>query len=125
MEADVLGRHGAHQLHGHVHQPEADGAAPDRSRHAPSSRYSGGSSLTTARGSLSSRRPLNEGCRRVPSRVHSLNSTSPTSLGSMNVGFLSRGVCVSKGLSGRSSGFISLRSSSSSLSVKPVPTWPA
>ena len=33
VEADVLGRHRAVELHRHVHQPEADGPGPHRSSH--------------------------------------------------------------------------------------------
>ena len=36
VEADGLLRNGAVELHGHVHEPEADGASPDRSSHVPS-----------------------------------------------------------------------------------------
>ena len=40
-----------------------------------------GCSRTTSRARLSSRRPSNDGWRSVPSRVHSVNVTSPTSSG--------------------------------------------
>jgi hypothetical protein len=48
---------------------------------AVSSATCAGFSRTTSRGRLSSRNPWNDGCRNVPSRVHSVNDTSPTSCG--------------------------------------------
>ena len=60
-------------------------------------------SRTTSAGSLSSRSPLNEGWRSVPDWVHSLNSTSATSLGSTKIDCLG-GWRPSNGLSVCSSG---------------------
>ena len=54
VEPHVLGGDGAEQLHRHVDQPEADGTAPDRSRHCLMLPLP----CTTSLGSLSSRWPL-------------------------------------------------------------------
>ena len=60
-----------------------------------------GASRRTSRGALSSRSPLNAGCRARPSRVHWVNSTSQTSYGSAHFASLAsaRGTAMKGGVS--------------------------
>ena len=67
---------------------------------------------------------MNEGARSVAVRVHSRNSTSATSLGSMNSAPFF-GWRPSNGESFRRSGSSSFFKSARSDSLKPVPTLPA
>src|SRR5581483_12144024 len=78
-------------------------------------------SRTTWRGSLSKRRPWYEGARSWPPLVHSLNSTSHTSVGSTNRAARSGLVPAVKGDASRASGSKRRARSSSIFSVKPVP----
>src|SRR5215207_1774868 len=97
-------------------------------RPGPSGKFIAHISLTTSRGSLSLRIPLNAGWRKVPSSVHSVQLASQTSSGSHQTAVLAfgpDGAPTSKGLSGRSRLPSSRVNSLISSSVSPEPTPPA
>src|SRR5581483_9479280 len=82
-------------------------------------------SRTTVAGSLSLRSAMNTGWRRMPSRVHSANATSPTSFGETQWAGVFGFGGFANGEVLRSSGFSSAISSRSRFASYPVPTWPA
>jgi hypothetical protein len=84
-------------------------------------------SRTTSRAFLSSRSPWNDGWRSVPSRVHSVNDTSPTSVGLTHVARRPSAPVGGFTKGGRSARFLSSsrRISASDASLNPVPTLPA
>ncbi len=86
-----------------------------------------GISRTTSFAGLSSRKPWNDGCRKRPSDVHSVNSTSATSSGFTQVtprrslpvgGFLNGGSSIGRFFSSEAICF-------NDCDVNPVPTRPA
>ena len=82
---------------------------------------------TTVTGDLSSRSPRHVGWRIRPSRVHSENATSPTSVGDTQCAPLAcaRGTSSAKGGVRRSSRSSRAPRSAKTRSLNPVPTCPA